>query len=94
MSIFDRIFDYFSDQSGSASAVSSTEINPANGLPMVSGIGSVDVMGNPYGTDLDRIEDGSACGTGHDWHNDHVVSDWNHLSHGGGFDHDPFSGDW
>ncbi len=29
------------------------EINPATGLPMVAGIGSVDVMGNPYGMDQD-----------------------------------------
>ena len=28
----------------------STEINPANGLPMVGGIGGVDVEGNAYGT--------------------------------------------
>ncbi|MGK5068844.1 hypothetical protein [Janthinobacterium sp. RT4P48] len=27
------------------------EFNPANGLPMVAGIGSVDVMGNTFGTD-------------------------------------------
>ena len=26
-------------------------VNPANGLPMVNGINSVDVMGNPYGVD-------------------------------------------
>lgn len=94
MSIFDRIFDYFSDHSGSGSAVSHTEINPANGLPMVSGIGSVDVMGNPYGTDLQRLEDGSLHDVGHDWQSIHGACDWDHLSHGGGFGHDPFSGDW
>lgn len=33
------------------------EINPATGLPMTGGIGSVDVGGNPYGIDLHRHED-------------------------------------
>ena len=27
------------------------EYNPSNGLPLVAGIGSVDVMGNAFGTD-------------------------------------------
>lgn len=27
-------------------------INPATGLTMINGAGSVDVLGNPYGTDL------------------------------------------
>lgn len=29
------------------------EINPANGLPMVGGMGGVDIEGNTYGTDDD-----------------------------------------
>ena len=28
------------------------EINPATGLPMIDGIGGVDVGGSPFGTDL------------------------------------------
>lgn len=31
---------------------SSTDINPATGLSMLDGMGSVDVAGNPFGTDL------------------------------------------
>ena len=31
---------------------SSPSINPATGLPMIDGCGSVDVGGNPFGTDL------------------------------------------
>lgn len=27
-------------------------VNPATGLPMIGGIGGVDVAGNPFGTDL------------------------------------------
>lgn len=27
-------------------------VNPATGLPMIDGMGSVDVAGNPYGADL------------------------------------------
>lgn len=29
-------------------------INPANGMPMVCGIGSIDILGNQYGTDNDN----------------------------------------
>lgn len=94
MGIFDRIFDYFADHSGGRSAVCHTEINPANGLPMVSGIGSVDVMGNPYGTDLQRVEDCCFHDIGHDWQNDHGGCEWDYWSHGGGCSHDPFSSDW
>ncbi|KXF83275.1 hypothetical protein [Enterovibrio coralii] len=35
------------------------DINPATGLPIVSGIGSVDVGGNPYGIDLSDNDIGS-----------------------------------
>lgn len=44
-------------------------INPANGMPMVGGMGGVDVEGNPYGTDIsdlsgdhDPFSDSAACG--------------------------------
>jgi hypothetical protein len=38
---------------GQPEADEQIEINPANGLPMVGGIGGVDVEGNTYGTDND-----------------------------------------
>lgn len=43
-------------------------VNPATGLPMTDGIGSVDVAGNPYGMDLSQDDtissgiDDSFCG--------------------------------
>lgn len=91
--IFERIFDYFADRPSGGSGVSYTEINPATGLPMVSGIGSVDVGGNPYGADLHRWEDSGIPDTGHDWHHDHGTCNWDHWSHTS-YGHDPFSGDW
>ena len=60
MSIFDTLFSGIEIDSSSTSSTfssdsssifESTAINPANGLPMVDGIGSVDVMGNPFGMD-------------------------------------------
>lgn len=49
--------DNFGENSGFGNGQSEpdeqVEINPANGLPMVSGIGGVDVEGNAYGTDND-----------------------------------------
>lgn len=44
----------------SSSACGDSEINPANGLPMM---GCVDIEGNPYGTDMS-----------HDWHNDDLFN--------------------
>ena len=37
--------------SGLSSSMDSSAYNPASGLPMVGGIGGVDVGGNMYGTD-------------------------------------------
>lgn len=61
MSLINSLFDLFSDTATSHddSSLSSTgcdsiqmdAINPANGLPMVGGIGGLDVAGNPYGFD-------------------------------------------
>lgn len=53
----DGVPSLFSFDSTSACDLSSdwmneTVINPATGLPMISGIGGVDGAGNPYGTDL------------------------------------------
>jgi hypothetical protein len=33
-------------------AIPAFAVNPANGLPMMGGIGGIDVAGNPYGTDF------------------------------------------
>ena len=54
---FDSVSSLFSFDSTSACDLSSdwmneTVINPATGLPMINGIGGVDVAGNPYGADL------------------------------------------
>lgn len=92
MSILDRFLDFVSNPFSAGSSDMHSEINPATGLPMVSGIGSVDVMGNPYGTDLNRWEDSGIHDTSHDWHHDHGTCNWDHWLHTG-CGHDPFSGD-
>ena len=61
---------------------------------MVGGIGGLDVMGNPYGTDLHRWEDRSLHDADHDWHDDHGTCSWDHWSHNSGCGHDPFSSDF
>lgn len=53
--------DALSTGSSSDSGIEST-VNPATGLPMTNGMGSVDVAGNPYGTDLSH----SSFSSGHD----------------------------
>ena len=74
--------------------VESMEINPATGLPMTAGLGSVDVAGNPYGTDLHRYEDlhdhgghGSAGSMFDDWHNHET----DHIGHSAGLSYDDWS---
>ncbi|KGJ99883.1 hypothetical protein [Thalassotalea sp. ND16A] len=46
------LFNFLFGSSSTSSNIETTDINPASGLPMTSGIGSVDVAGNPYGTDM------------------------------------------
>ncbi|MBL4791492.1 MAG: hypothetical protein JKY97_00750 [Citromicrobium sp.] len=62
------------------------EINPATGLPMAGGIGSADVGGNPYGTDL--RQQGEHVWSAFDDHAHHPVHDhWNDWSNpAGGYD--------
>ena len=48
------------------------DINPATGLPMVGGIGSIDMVGNPFGTNQDH------------WHSHDGIP--GHSSHDGSFD--------
>lgn len=45
--VFQELFDGGAISTGHAFM----EINPANGLPMIDGIGGIDVVGNVYGTD-------------------------------------------
>ena len=93
MGIFDRLLDFITNPSSAGSSELHSEINPATGLPMVGGIGSVDVMGNPYGTDLHRWEDGNMHDNSHDWHHDHGTYSSDHWSHNMGCGHDQFSWD-
>ncbi len=55
MSLFNWLSDVFGfGSSVGASTTSLTNdfcVNPANGLPMIDGMGSVDIQGNPFGTD-------------------------------------------
>jgi len=54
--------DDYPDQrdSGIASDGHDVVVNPATGLPMINGIGSVDVAGNPFGTDMNQSDTHSA----------------------------------
>jgi hypothetical protein len=52
MNIFNWFADLFTDSTPSSVATPDVSVNPASGLPMVGGIGGVDVDGNPYGTDI------------------------------------------
>ena len=59
-----------------------TDINPANGLPMIDS--SIDVKGNPWGTDLNN--DHSSFSSSHDdfFKNDHNDSGFGGGDFGGG----------
>lgn len=59
MNLFD---DFFRSGMGHDSCDVS-ETNPATGLPMMGGNGSVDVAGNPYGVYLDEHD----LNNSHDW---------------------------
>ncbi|AMO56229.1 hypothetical protein GZ77_05300 [Endozoicomonas montiporae] len=69
------------DNDSLSSSLGSSSINPANGLPMIDGTGSVDVLGNPYGTDS---HDSFSSGIG--LHDDPFDS----FSSGSGLSNDPF----
>ena len=70
------VFNHFDSSDGSSldsssvtSEMDEIAINPANGMPMVGGIGGVDIEGNPYGTDSgvftddhSMFDDTSGCG--------------------------------
>lgn len=82
MGFWTRFFDVFStDLDNSDSHNFGCDINPASGLPMISGSCGIDVAGNPYGTDstMDDTFSGSGLGS--------IDS----FTSGSGWD-DPFSG--
>jgi len=63
MGILGKLFGGFFDWQNAPAEPAPPTINPANGLPMVDGPGSVDVMGNPYGFDHSQ----NVIETHHDW---------------------------
>jgi hypothetical protein len=85
MNLFTAIFkSIFSDNSASTHA--GTEINPANGLPMIENSG-IDVLGNSYGTDhssdsssfwSSSNDASSSWSSGSDWSSS--SSDWGSSS--------------
>lgn len=87
MGLFDRLSSFFDWPSASAHEPT---INPATGLPMVGGTGSVDVAGNPFGSDLSHHHDDSwtrydrwnASGSSFD-HSTHWHDNWSSSTTGG-----------
>ena len=71
-SCFSGLFDDNGSALGSDPFWDDNAINPANGLPMVDGIGGVDIEGNPFGTDFSHddsfsgINDSFGSGSGFD----------------------------
>jgi len=85
MSLFGWFSDLFRGSSPSVSHIDSsptlsdldeTAINPANGLPMIGGMGGLDIEGNTYGTDSDSFNDDHLTG----------INDTDSFDHGSGFD--------
>ena len=72
MALFDWLPRLFTNQNTSEAPppIEPVEINPATGLPMTCGTGSVDVVGNPYGTDLHRPHEEHVWSAYHDHWND------------------------
>ena len=76
MQMFECITSFFGDRLASLAASPMDEpvaINPATGLPMVSGMNTVDVAGNPFGTDhfgsQGAAQSGSMGGEHETWRN-------------------------
>ena len=80
---------FITDLFGHSRPGSDPGVNPATGLPVLSG--GVDVAGNPYGVDTHRSDDPSSSGAGassHDYHqhggsatsNDWSSSSWSGVS--------------
>ncbi len=66
--------------SGELSSFETTEINPASGLPMIGGIGGVDIGGNLYGTDHHTDDFCSITGGGDDSWLSTETSSWDDSS--------------
>jgi hypothetical protein len=74
------LFDWFSESLGFSREISLSQhedlftddftVNPANGLPMIDGIGSVDVEGNPFGCDFSHESISSFDSSSMDFNND------------------------
>ncbi len=85
MSLFGFLGNLFSLNSDQPTT--GTDINPANGLPMIDS--SIDVKGNPWGTDLNN--DHSSFSSHDDFFkNDH--NDHNDFGDSGGFGGGGFGG--
>ena len=78
LGFFGNLFSLYIDQPSAG-----TDINPANGLPMIDS--SVDVKGNPFGTDFNN--DHSSFSS----HDDFFKNDHNDFG-GGGFGGGGFGG--
>jgi hypothetical protein len=75
MGLFGWLGDFFGSSAGSSVTTSTggflgasglddgCSINPASGLPMVSGCSGLDVAGNPYGTDFSQSDSGISNST-------------------------------
>ncbi|CAK7015136.1 MAG: hypothetical protein DELT_02227 [Desulfovibrio sp.] len=77
MGIFNCLFS--AQNSGFYSGNTGIDTNPANGLPMMDGSNSVDIMGNPYGMDFNNPSPSHCGDSGFD------------CSHNSGFDSGGFS---
>jgi len=68
----------YSNSLGDPQELETTEINPATGLPMIGGIGAVDVAGNPFGSDLrdsaDPFDDDGLSSSSR-YHDDSITQD-------------------
>jgi len=71
-------------------------VNPATGYPMINGINGIDVVGNPFGVDLDDSDSIDADDNFHDDPFDSLdncgLDDFCSLNNSCGID-DPFSSD-
>ncbi len=87
LSSADSLFeDFLLDDTFSSGSSFETEINPANGLPMIGGIGGVDIDGNLYGT----TDDDATSFTGMDMLSSDSTSSDSFFNFGS----DSFSSDW
>ncbi|WP_044413445.1 hypothetical protein [Thiomicrospira microaerophila] len=82
MGLFSSLAGWFGNND-TVSSVEATEINPANGLPMIGGMGGVDVAGNPYGIDSSATEFDDFTTTSHDVYYDNSYDSFDSGGFGG-----------